>query len=282
MGKSKQKDFQKVKFKVGKKIAKNTNDTKATFKTKTLVLKQQFKDEKLSVGLIPHRNIVLKDVFSQMNHTNQNIKLDALNKLKDEIGKAASGGDLLRHELSHIVEHLCPLFTDKDYKVREASIEMLKTLILNAQVARSNSLEPFFHLISVHLCCAMTHIVDKIQYSSLKLLDILIEFKPDFVRSFAMKIFDNFVEQISKSDLKGTRRILKNDPLKFTSTHSWRRNVLSRLTKMLAIVASAALKNDSDETDLVESSTLIEVDNSKKCLVSVKCGEQKPALLNLK
>lgn len=60
MGKAKNKDFQKIKFKVGKKIAKNTNDTKATFKTKTLVLKQQFKDEKIQIGLIPHRNTTLK------------------------------------------------------------------------------------------------------------------------------------------------------------------------------------------------------------------------------
>lgn len=56
MGKSKNKDFQKVKFKVGKKITKNANETKATFKTKTLVLKQQFKEEKVTLGLLPsHR-----------------------------------------------------------------------------------------------------------------------------------------------------------------------------------------------------------------------------------
>lgn len=60
MGKSKKKDFQKVKFKVGKKIAKHGNETKATFKAKTLVLKQQFKEEKITIGLIPHRNVTLK------------------------------------------------------------------------------------------------------------------------------------------------------------------------------------------------------------------------------
>lgn len=61
MGKQKNKlDFQKIKFKVGKKIIKHANDTKATFKTKTLVLKKQFKDEKLTLGLVPHRNAILK------------------------------------------------------------------------------------------------------------------------------------------------------------------------------------------------------------------------------
>jgi hypothetical protein len=51
MAKSKNKDFQKVKFKVGKKIQKNANETKATFKAKTLILKQQFNEEKLSNNL---------------------------------------------------------------------------------------------------------------------------------------------------------------------------------------------------------------------------------------
>lgn len=63
MGKTKNKDFQKVKFKVGKKIAKHANDTKATFKAKTLVLKQQFKEEKVTSSLIPHRNVTLKVIL---------------------------------------------------------------------------------------------------------------------------------------------------------------------------------------------------------------------------
>ena len=60
MGKAKKKDFQKVKFKVGKKIQKNTNDTKAIFKTKTLVLKQQFKEEKFATGSVSQKNQTLK------------------------------------------------------------------------------------------------------------------------------------------------------------------------------------------------------------------------------
>ena len=36
----KRKDFQKVKFKVGIKLAKNQNETRANFKAKTLIIKQ--------------------------------------------------------------------------------------------------------------------------------------------------------------------------------------------------------------------------------------------------
>lgn len=213
-----------------------------------------------------------------MGHSNQNIRMDALGKLKDEIGK--NGGEILKNELSHIIENVCPLFSDKEYKVREASSEIFRSLVLHPLVAQNNSLEPFYHLISVHLCCAMTHIVEKIQYSSLKLLDILVEHKPDFVRKYAMSIFDNFVEQISKSDLKGTRRILRNDPFKFTSTHSWRKNVLSRLSRMLNIVAARNIKTSGEDThELDQTVVTSQSDGVKKSIVVFKNNTRKvPAI----
>jgi hypothetical protein len=56
--KSKQfKDFQKVKFKVGKKLPKNLNETKATFKAKSLIIKQQFVEKE---GPVSHRNLTWK------------------------------------------------------------------------------------------------------------------------------------------------------------------------------------------------------------------------------
>lgn len=60
MAKTKNKDFQKIKFKVGKKIQKNTNDTKAVFKAKTLVIKQQFKEEKFTTSSSSQKNQTLK------------------------------------------------------------------------------------------------------------------------------------------------------------------------------------------------------------------------------
>lgn len=213
-----------------------------------------------------------------MGHSNQNIRMDALGKLKDEIGK--NGGEILKNELSHIIENVCPLFSDKEYKVREASSEIFRSLVLHPLVTPTNSLEPFYHLISVHLCCAMTHIVEKIQYSSLKLLDILVEHKPDFIRKYAMSIFDNFVEQISKSDLKGTRRILRNDPFKFTSTHSWRKNVLSRLSRMLNIVAARNIKTSGeDNSELDQTVVTSQSDGVKKSIVVFKNSTRKvPAI----
>ncbi len=55
--KERRKDFQKVKFKVGKKLPKNLNETRATFKAKTLILKKQFTDKE---GPVSHRNLSWK------------------------------------------------------------------------------------------------------------------------------------------------------------------------------------------------------------------------------
>jgi len=56
--KERRKDFQKVKFKVGKKLPKNLNETRATFKAKTLILKKQFTTDK--EGPVSHRNLSWK------------------------------------------------------------------------------------------------------------------------------------------------------------------------------------------------------------------------------
>lgn len=260
--KSKIKDFQKVKFKVGKKLPKNLNETRATFKAKTLILKQQFKLEK--DGPVSHRNLSWKELLAHLGHYNQSVKLDALNSLKEMI---SNNDDLIRTEFSNLLENLCPLFADREYKVREATIVLFKTLILLPlfKDQNSNLLQPFYGLINVYLSCAMTHIVDTVQYSSLKLLDILIEHMPDLIRIHAYSIFENFIEQISKATLKGNKRTLKNDPYKMTSTQTWRHNVLNRLHKMLMIVNHLS---NNDFSLLEQRSKPIQLGEFEKCYFS--------------
>lgn len=163
-------------------------------------------------------------------------------------------------------------------------MEMFRSLVLNPNVSRNNSLEPFFHQISVHLCCAMTHIVETIQDSSLKLLDILIDNKPDFIRAYVIKILENFIDQISKAGLKGKRRILKNDPHKFTSTHVWRKKVLNRLSKMLTIVVGGgggSTTGGGSESGVESNEKLVDFGGSRQCLVQQKIESQNPITLNL-
>ena len=159
----------------------------------------------------------------------------------------------LNYELSHILESVCPLFIDREYKIRKQINEFIK-LLLNILLKNDKLalLKPFYKLINAHLSCAMTHIDENIQYNSLIILDIFIQQLPNMIYSHSYNIFENFIEQISKvtsSNTGGggggggnkvtTRRILKNDPYKLTSTQSWRSNVLARLYKILLIVSKS-------------------------------------------
>ena len=283
--KQKKKDFQKVKFKVGKPLPKSLNETRATFKAKTLILKQQFQLEK--EGPVSHRNLSWKELLAHLGHYNPSIKLDAINSLKEMI---VSNDDLIQLEFNNLLENVCPLFTDRDYKVREAAMQLFKTLILLPFFGNKSVLQPFYSLINVHLSCAMTHSVESVQYSSLKLLDILIENLPDLVRIHAYGIFDNFIAQISNTSLKGDKRQLKNDPYKLTSTQTWRHNVLSRLYKMLYIVStafkaekSANLNGEHEHGDFftkrpVEASKIstlsIDFDAVRQCVITMNAASQ--------
>ena len=205
-----------------------------------------------------------------------------------------SNNDLIQLEFANLLEHVCPLFTDRDYKIREASMHLFKTLILLPYFSNKSLLHPFYNLISVHLSCAMTHSVENVQHTSLKLLDILIENLPELVRNYAYGIFDNFIAQISNTNLKGDKRQLKNDPYKLTSTQTWRHNVLNRLYKMLFIVSAsfrnnkkaASLTNErandensqfdffnSKSTGEASRTTLIEFDRARHCLITINSNQ---------
>ena len=159
--------------------------------------------------------------------------------------------DLIRLELSYLLENLCPVFSDREYKVREAAMQLFKTMILlpGLNQKKHNVLEPFYSLINVHLTFSMTHIVESIQQSSLKFLDILIEHMPELIRVHSYDIFENFINQISKAAVKGDKRTLKNEPYKMTSTQAWRSNVLIRLYKMLKIVLSSDVSKNKKFLD---------------------------------
>lgn len=214
-------------------------------------------------------HFIPKELLAHLGHYNQSIKLDAVNSIKEIV---TSNSSYIKTEISNLLENLCPLFTDRDYNVREATTQLFKTVILVPDLNNKTLLKPFYELINVHLSCAMTHIVDNVQYSSLKILDILIEHMPDLIRTYAYSIFENFIDQISKlSTSKGDKRTLKNDPYKLTSTQSWRHNVLNRLYKMLIIVSKG--ENDqSSETDEHNDFSNKNTNEEKQILLDIDNG----------
>lgn len=225
-----------------------------------------------------------------LNHHNQSIRLDAVNSLKEMLQK--NFDYMINNELNQLLEAICPLFVDREYKIRKLINELLKQLFSQLiSTAKNNDLtrlKPFYRLLNAHLSCAMTHIDENIQYNSLIILDIFIQYLPNLIFSHSYNIFENFIEQISKiatssantssftskkhhhhhqihqkhqqyqSPQSQCRRVLKNDPYKLTSTQSWRSNVLLRLYKLLLIVSSSSSSPSSlSNSSLDENNTNI-------------------------
>ncbi|KAM9675347.1 testis-expressed protein 10 isoform 1-T1 [Dama dama] len=228
-----QDDFQKVKLKVGKKKPRSENATLTNFKTKTIHLPEQLKED----VTLPtnNRKLNIKDLLSQMHHYNAGVKQSALLGLKDLLSQYPY---IIDAHLSHILSEVTAVFTDKDAIVRSAAVQLLHSL---APKIRAEQISPFFPLVSAHLSSAMTHITEGIQEDSLKVLDILLEQYPALITDRSSILLKNFVELIShQQPSKGLVNrdrsqswILSVNPNRRLTSQQWRLKVLVRLSKFL-------------------------------------------------
>ncbi|XP_070314522.1 testis-expressed protein 10 isoform X2 [Odocoileus virginianus] len=133
-----QDDFQKVKLKVGKKKPRSENATLTNFKTKTIHLPEQLKED----VTLPtnNRKLNIKDLLSQMHHYNAGVKQSALLGLKDLLSQYPY---IIDAHLSNILSEVTAVFTDKDANVRLAAVQLLQFL---APQIRAEQISPFFPL----------------------------------------------------------------------------------------------------------------------------------------
>ncbi|KAL4689811.1 hypothetical protein H8959_012602 [Pygathrix nigripes] len=235
-----QDDFQKVKLKVGKKKPKLQNATPTNFKTKTIHLPEQLKED----GTLPtnNRKLNIKDLLSQMHHYNAGVKQSALLGLKDLLSQYPF---IIDAHLSNILSEVTAVFTDKDANVRLAAVQLLQFL---APKIRAEQISPFFPLVSAHLSSAMTHITEGIQEDSLKVLDILLEHYPALITGRSSILLKNFVELISHQQLskglinrdRSQSWILSVNPNRRLTSQQWRLKVLVRLSKFLQALADGS------------------------------------------
>ncbi|XP_042329203.1 testis-expressed protein 10 [Sceloporus undulatus] len=246
-----QEDFHKVKLKVGKKKPKLENATDTNFKTRSIHLPEQLRED----GILPtnNRKLNIKDLLSQMNHYNAGVKQNALLGLKDLLSQYPF---IIDAHLSSILSEIAAVFTDKDSTVRTAAISLLQFL---APKVRAEHILPFFPLVSAHLSCAMTHISEGIQEDSLKVLDILLVEYPSLLMDRSNVLLNNFVELIShqqlSKQLKNREKIcwmLSVNPNRRVTSQQWRLNVLVRLRKFLQVMVEGSSELETDIEGLHE------------------------------
>nr|XP_060637476.1 testis-expressed protein 10 [Anolis sagrei ordinatus]XP_060637477.1 testis-expressed protein 10 [Anolis sagrei ordinatus]XP_060637479.1 testis-expressed protein 10 [Anolis sagrei ordinatus] len=246
-----QEDFHKVKLKVGKKKPRLENATDTNFKTRSIHLPEQLRED----GILPtnNRKLNIKDLLSQMNHYNAGVKQSALSGLKDLLSRYPF---VIDAHLSNLLSEIAAVFTDKDSAVRAAAISLLQFL---APKIRAEHILPFFPLLSAHLSSAMTHINEGIQEDSLKVLDILLMEYPTLLVDRSSVLLNNFVELISHQQLSKQLKnkekmcwMLSVNPNRRTTSQQWRLNVLVRLRKYLQVLADGPRELETDIDGLPE------------------------------
>lgn len=242
--KNAQKDFQKVKFKVGKKLKKADNVTNASFQTRTIQVTQKIKTATTSEPS-SRRKLNVNELLNQFQHYSTSTRHDAVMGLRELF---SSHTEIIVPNLATVIERSTHLFVDKDPVVRQSVIKLLKVVFT---AVSEKHVSPFLHMISAHLCCAMTHIYEDIQADSLQILDLLLNHFPGLVVSNSNQILPNFIEQISRSKLdtkRGSSALAINPNLKMAS-HKWRAKVLTRLHKLLSAILGNADKTDKVSQD---------------------------------
>ncbi|XP_064647270.1 testis-expressed protein 10-like [Lineus longissimus] len=246
--KNEKKDFQKVKFKVGKKLPQADNVTNVSFQSKGIRIKEQLKADSAQPSNKRKQNI--NDLLSQTRHYNTTVRHDSLTGLKELIIMHPEVG---RENLSTIIERVSALFVDKDGVIRQTVLKLLNVLFPKTT---ASSLAPFFSVINAHLCCAMTHIDEQIQADSLNVVDILLKFYPSVLIDHCSQLLPNFINLISKQTQKQTKsgsagpRRLSINPNTKVHAQKWRVKVLDRLYSFLQALAKSVEDRDKENTTL--------------------------------
>lgn len=220
----------------GAKLAKGLNVTKADFKVRKIILKTQLKD----TGFAKKHNI--KESITRLKHNNSSIKIETLKQIKEILD--AYPEDIFPKYFGDLIQVCAGLCLELERDVRRESFRVLAVAF--SQVSEA-MVEPFFHILSSYLRCAMTHLNHIIQEDSLLLLDIMLEHTPSLVAKYHEKIFENFLDLISKirNEAQPGRTLVVNVGKKTTNV-MWRCQVLQRL---LAILRAMNMRGEARETE---------------------------------
>lgn len=250
MGGHHKKNIRKEKAKVqlkGSRLAKGTNVTKAEFKVRKIILKTQLND----TGAVRKHNV--KECITKLKHNNSGIRVDTLKAIKEILGTHPD--DIYPKHFGDLIQTCAQLSLELEKDVRRESFRTLGRLF---ETVEEHLVEPFFHVLSSYLRCAMTHLNQGIQEDSLLLLDLMLEHTPNLVAKHHEKIFEYFLDLISKmrSESKPGRTLSVNLGKKTTNV-KWRCRVLERLLSILRCI-------NGSRTEETQRDVAMEVDLTEK------------------
>lgn len=152
-------DFQKVKLKVGRKLKRDDNETKAQFSSRKIILKE----------VKSHSSDPLTALAHHSEHISQHGKLSLINHFN-----SALTPELVKTLNKPIIDSLAKFIIDHSDQVRTATYKCLRTCYNHLKQQQSTtSTRDFVYLLKPYLDCAYTHISRAIVNDCQKFLEYL-------------------------------------------------------------------------------------------------------------
>lgn len=225
-GKKKKKDldFQKVKLKVGRRLKKDCNETKAEFKTRKIILKEvrSFSDDPITA------------LNRHSDHMSQHAKLSMLNHFN-----SALTHDIVKSLTKPILDSLSKFLVDHSDQVRNVTVKCLKNCFNHIR-QQHLSTKDFMLSLKPYLNCAYTHVSTDIATDCQKFLEYFVNindaniFEPlmeivlrryevgnlsQAQKELAIKLKHYYVRQTQKQTVENMLKGDELEPLLWTETN---------------------------------------------------------------
>jgi len=215
----------------GKHLPKGTNVTKTEFRVAKIVIPGQA-GAPTKEGPTTSKKLGLKEVLHKLGHFSQTVRTDGLEGLK-ELLASESSHSLVNKNLAFILTSLVPVTQDKERKLRCLAISLLPQVLT---AVPPSLLTPHHSLLSAHLCCALTHIDQRIQQDGLTMLDSFLDKAPAFIKSNFNNILPNCLDQISNKKASDKGPSVASNMTECMTALQWRVMVLTRVDRVLNTV----------------------------------------------
>eukprot|EP00048_Salpingoeca_helianthica_P012418 m.179991 g.179991 ORF g.179991 m.179991 type:complete len:825 (+) comp15373_c1_seq2:174-2648(+) len=228
MAKKKQKDFEKVREKVGKKL-KRLNETTAEVKTKKLSIAMKTRPEASEAVSI--RGQTLRDLLTKLGHPNEGVRKENLVGLRNYF--QLNSAELAQpNTLLHFFERIPALVHDEAHSVRRALVGLLGAVVQQVPASR---IAPFMSGLVAHVSAAMTQLTGGIRIDSLDFIKLLLTAYPRLLVENGQPIFANFLQLIAHENSTSRTTLSTNGKL---ASQRVRLRVLTILHNFLRIALS--------------------------------------------
>ncbi|KAH8110674.1 hypothetical protein DFH11DRAFT_1514092 [Phellopilus nigrolimitatus] len=169
-------DFTKPKLKLGKGKQPATNAIDTSYKARSIALPQQsIATTKDASAPTTKRKLTLEDLLAHLKHYSAGIRKDALQGLHELLEEHRF---LLEPNLLKLTNTCVRLISDEDSSVRKALHSFFAWLL--PRIPREH-LAPHAPTILLFTASAQTHIFPEIRIDAIRIIDLLLEFIPEYV-----------------------------------------------------------------------------------------------------